>query len=137
MGGHLDAWETGVGAHDDGAGAMQSMEVLHLLKTLSVHPKHTIRAVLFMNEENGGRGGRMYADEAKSKNENHIFAIETDAGGFSPNGFSFDGDAGAIDKIKTWKHLFVPYHIYDFEHEGSGADIGHLQGFCKVLSGLT
>ncbi|MBA2406655.1 MAG: M20/M25/M40 family metallo-hydrolase [Chitinophagales bacterium] len=137
VGGHLDAWETGVGAHDDGAGAMQSMEVLYLIKTLNLRPKHTIRAVLFMNEENGGRGGTMYADEAKRKNENHIFAIETDAGGFSPNGFSFEGDSITIAKIKTWKRLFVPYEIYDFEGEGSGADVGHLQGFCKVLSGLS
>jgi hypothetical protein len=137
VGGHLDAWETGVGAHDDGAGVMQSIEVLYLLKTLNLRPKHTIRAVLFMNEENGGRGGRMYAEEAKAKKENHLFAIETDAGGFSPNGFSFEGDADAISKIKTWKRLFVPYEIYSFEREGSGADIGHLQGFCKVLSGLS
>lgn len=135
-GGHLDAWETGDGAQDDGAGAMQSMEVLFLLKSLSIHPKHTIRAVMFMNEENGSRGGEKYADEAKVKNEKHLFAIESDAGGFSPRGFSFEGDATAKATIMQWKPLFLPYGIYDFEHGGDGADIGHLKDICKVLSGL-
>lgn len=137
VGGHLDAWETGTGAHDDGAGTMQSIDVLFLFKSLGIRPKHTIRAVMFMNEENGGRGGKKYADEAKAKNEKHLFALESDAGGFSPRGFSFDGDAGAIAKIKTWKPLLLPYGVYDFEDTGGGADIGHLKDFCKLLSGLS
>lgn len=136
VGGHLDAWETGDGAHDDGAGVMQSIDVLYLFKSLGIRPKHTIRAVMFMNEENGSRGGIKYADEAKAKNEQHLFAIESDAGGFEPRGFSFQGDKTAIEKIKIWQPFFLPYGIYDFENGGSGADIGHLEGNCKVLSGL-
>jgi carboxypeptidase Q len=101
VGGHLDAWDNGEGAHDDGAGVVQSMEVLQIFKSLNIKPKRTIRCVLFMNEENGGRGGKKYADEAKSKNEKHIAAIESDAGGFVPRGFSFEGDTAAIAKIKN------------------------------------
>jgi hypothetical protein len=137
VGGHLDAWETGDGAHDDGAGVTQSMDVLYFFKSLGIRPKRTIRAVLFMNEENGSRGGIKYADEAKAKNEKHLFAIETDAGGFTPQGFSFEGDAEAKQKIKTWRGLFLPYGIYDFEQGGGGADIGHLIGICRMLSGLS
>lgn len=137
VGGHLDAWDNGEGAHDDGAGVVQSMEVLQIFKSLNIKPKRTIRCVLFMNEENGGRGGKKYADEAKSKNEKHIAAIESDAGGFVPRGFSFEGDTAAIAKIKNWKKLFEPYNIYAWDGQGSGADIGHLTGNCKVLMGLS
>lgn len=136
VGGHLDSWDTGQGAQDDGAGVVQSIEVLRIFKGLGIRPKRTIRCVLFMNEENGGRGGRKYASEAKRKNETHLFAIESDAGGFVPRGFVFTGDSSAIRKIQTWKALFEPYYIHDFSGEGDGADIGHLRGFCKVLSGL-
>lgn len=136
VGGHLDAWETGDGAHDDGSGVMQSIDVLYLFKTLGMRPKNTIRAVMFMNEENGSRGGEKYAAEAKSKRESHLFAIESDAGGFEPRGFSFEGDKAAIEKVKSWRSLFLPYGVYDFEDGGSGADIGHLEGNCQLLSGL-
>lgn len=136
VGGHLDAWETGDGAHDDGSGAMQSIEVLYLFKSLGLRPKNTIRAVMFMNEENGGRGGAMYADEAKSKKESHLFALESDAGGFDPRGFSLQGDQASVDKVKSWQPLFLPYGIYYFEKGGSGSDIGHLEGYCKLLCGL-
>lgn len=136
VGGHLDAWETGDGAHDDGAGVVQSIEVLRIFKGLGIRPKHTIRCVLFMNEENGGRGGAKYASEAKRKKEIHLFAVESDAGGFSPNGFSFSGDSLAILKIQKWTSMFAPYHIHELQPGGDGADVSHLRGFCKVLSGL-
>ena len=137
VGGHLDAWDNGQGAHDDGAGVVQCMEVLQIFKTLNIKPKRTIRCVLFMNEENGGRGGAKYASEAKLKNENHIAAIESDAGGFVPRGFSFEGDSLAIAKIRSWQNLFTPYNIYSWDGYGSGADVGHLAGNCKVLMGLS
>src|SRR5690606_14218281 len=86
VGGHLDSWDVGEGAHDDGAGCVQSIEVIRTLKALGVEPRRTIRAVLFMNEENGVKGGQAYADSAKAKGERHIFAIESDAGGFTPRG---------------------------------------------------
>ena len=90
VGGHLDSWDLGDGSHDDGAGIVQSMEVLRIFKSLDYIPKRTIRVVLFANEENGLRGGNKYAEVAKLKNEKHFFAIESDAGGFTPRGISFD-----------------------------------------------
>ena len=90
VGGHLDSWDLGDGSHDDGAGIVQSMEVIRIFKSLNYIPKRTIRVVLFANEENGLRGGNKYAEVAKLKNEKHFFAIESDAGGFTPRGISFD-----------------------------------------------
>ena len=136
VGGHLDSWDLGDGAHDDGAGCVQSMEVLRLLKISGVKPKRSIRVVLFMNEENGLRGGNKYAEVASLKNENHIFALESDAGGFTPRGFYFDCDQSNFDQILSWKNLFKPYLIHFFELGGSGADIGPLKTTTNVLSGL-
>lgn len=136
VGGHLDSWDLGDGAHDDGAGVVQSMDVLRLLKKSGIKPKRSIRVVLFMNEENGLRGGRKYAEVAKEKNENHIFALESDAGGFTPRGFSFDCSDLMFSKIESWIPLFKPYLIHYFEKGGSGADIGPLKNENMVLAGL-
>ena len=136
VGGHLDSWDLGDGSHDDGAGIVQSMEVLRLFKELKFKPKRSIRAVLFMNEENGLRGGKKYAEAAKQKNENHIFAVESDAGGFSPLGFSFEAENSQFEQIQGWKELFKPYLIHYFEQGGSGADIGPLRNGSTVLAGL-
>ena len=136
VGGHLDSWDLGDGAHDDGAGCTQSMEVLRLLKLSGIKPKRSIRVVLFMNEENGLRGGNKYAEIAAQKNENHIFALESDAGGFTPRGFYFDCDQSNFEQILSWKSLFKPYLIHFFELGGSGADIGPLKNDTNVLSGL-
>jgi hypothetical protein len=136
VGGHLDSWDLGDGSHDDGAGCVQSMEVLRLLKETNYKPKHSIRVVLFMNEENGLRGGNKYAEEAKRKKEKHIFALESDAGGFTPRGFSLDTDDANFKQIESWKPLFKPYLIHYFEQGGSGADIGPLKDGTVVLAGL-
>ncbi len=136
VGGHLDSWDLGDGAHDDGAGCVQSMEVLHLFKKIGYRPKRTIRVVLFMNEENGLRGGNKYAEIARSKNENHLFALESDAGGFTPRGFSFDTSEAVFRQILSWKPLFEPYLIHQFIRGGSGADIGPLKNGQTVLAGL-
>ncbi|WP_034262569.1 M20/M25/M40 family metallo-hydrolase [Altibacter lentus] len=136
VGGHLDSWDLGDGSHDDGAGCVQSMEVLRLFKKINYKPKHTIRVVLFMNEENGLRGGNKYAEDAKLKGEQHVFALESDAGGFTPRGFSFDTDAANFEQIKSWEPLFKPYLIHYFEKGGSGADIGPLKDDGIVLAGL-
>lgn len=136
VGGHLDSWDLGDGAHDDGAGVVQSMEVLRLFKKIGYKPKHTIRVVLFMNEENGLRGGKKYAEEAKRKNEVHRFALESDAGGFTPRGFSFDCDTQNYEKAKAWAPLFEPYLIHLFIRGYGGADIGPLKGNIDVLAGL-
>ena len=138
VGGHLDSWDLGDGSHDDGAGCVQSMEVLRILKKINYKPKHTIRAVMFMNEENGLRGGTKYAAEAKRKNEHHVFALESDSGGFTPRGFSFDASDTIFSQIKSWDVLFEPYLIDRFVKGGSGADIGPLknEGMVTVLAGL-
>ena len=136
VGGHLDSWDLGDGAHDDGAGCVQSMEVLRLLKMSNIKPKRSIRVVLFMNEENGLRGGNKYAQVASKKNEEHIFALESDAGGFTPRGFYFDCDSKNYNQILSWKKLFKPYLIHFFELGGSGADVAPLKTRSNVLSGL-
>ena len=136
VGGHLDSWDTGHGAHDDGAGVVQSMEVLSLFLKLGIKPKRTIRAVLFMNEENGGRGGAKYAELAKQNNEKNIAAIESDAGGFTPHGFGFSGDSAKVEKLLQWSALFSDYGLWNWDKNGGGADIGHLNGQGTVLIGL-
>jgi hypothetical protein len=136
VGGHLDSWDLGDGSHDDGAGIVQSMDVLRLLKEIGIKPKRSIRVVLFMNEENGLRGGNKYAQEAKQNRENHIFALESDSGGFTPRGFSFDCSDGFFNQVLGWKSLFKPYLISFFEKGGSGGDIGPLKSKTIVLAGL-
>ncbi len=136
VGGHLDSWDLGDGSHDDGAGCVQSMEVLNLFKKTGYKPKRTVRVVLFMNEENGLRGGTKYAEVAGANNEKHIFALESDSGGFTPRGFTFDSSNKDLDKIKSWKPLFEPYLVHYFEKGGSGADIGPLKKEGMVLAGL-
>jgi hypothetical protein len=126
VGGHIDSWDPAEGAHDDGAGCVHSIEVLRTLKAIGYRPKHTIRVVLFANEENGGRGGNKYADEAKSKNEHHVFALESDEGGFTPRGFSFTMAKEQMDKVKPWLPLFAPYYVFQFTEGGGGSDIGPL-----------
>ncbi len=136
VGGHLDSWDLGDGSHDDGAGVVQSMDVLRLLKASGITPKRTIRVVLFMNEENGLRGGKKYAKMAKEKGENHVFALESDSGGFTPRGFSFDCNDAAFNQVLSWQPLFKPYLIHYFEKGGSGADVGPLKTDSNVLAGL-
>lgn len=136
VGGHLDSWDLGDGAHDDGAGVVQSMEVLRLFKKLNYQPKRTIRVVLFMNEENGLNGGKAYAKSAFAKNENHVFALESDAGGFTPRGFTFQATSAQFEKLKTWTPYFEPYLADYFIQNGSGADIRPLENGTTVLAGL-
>ncbi len=136
VGGHLDSWDLGDGSHDDGAGVVQSMDVLRLLKETGIIPKRSIRVVLFMNEENGLRGGKKYASEAKRKGEKHVFALESDAGGFTPRGFSFDCSDANFNQVLSWKPLFKPYLIHYFEKGFSGPDIRQLKSDSNVLCGL-
>lgn len=136
VGGHLDSWDVGEGAHDDGAGCVHSIEVLRLFKTLHLKPQRTLRAVLFMNEENGLRGGVKYAELAAKNNENHFAAIETDAGGFVPRGFGIS-DSVIYTKINAKAHLFRNYGWDKIDLGGGGADIGPLKGNCKTLIGFT
>jgi len=136
VGGHLDSWDLGDGSHDDGAGIVQSMEVLRILKSLDYKPKRTIRVVLYANEENGLRGGNKYAELAKKNNESHFFALESDAGGFTPRGFSFDTSESEFNSLKEFKDLFKEYGADNFIVGGSGADIGPLKDDKIILAGL-
>jgi carboxypeptidase Q len=136
VGGHLDSWDLADGSHDDGAGCVQSMEVLRLMKELNIKPKRTIRAVMFMNEENGVRGGKKYAEAAKQNNENHIAAIESDAGGFSPRGFGIEGNPKQIKEIQNWKKLFEPYGLHHIGAGHGGTDIEPLEDGKVVIIGL-
>ncbi|HLA54594.1 MAG TPA: M28 family peptidase [Flavobacterium sp.] len=136
VGGHLDSWDLADGSHDDGAGIVQSMEVLHLFKTMAYKPKNTIRAVLFINEENGGRGGDKYNELAQKNNENHIFAMESDSGGFSPRGFTIEGNEANFKKVLGFKELFDPYQVQDFTKGHTGSDIEPLKSKNILKAGL-
>jgi carboxypeptidase Q len=139
VGGHLDSWDNGEGAHDDGAGCVQTIEILRTFKALGYRPRRTIRFVLFANEENGLRGGNKYADEAKAKNEKHIFALESDAGGFTPRAFGFTMSDEQFQKVLQWKPLIAPYGCSEFNRGGGGADIGPLRRVfpTTALAGLS
>jgi carboxypeptidase Q len=137
VGGHLDSWDVAEGAHDDGAGCVQSIEIIRALKALGERPKRTIRAVMFMNEENGLRGGAAYLQNAKEKNEQHVFALESDAGGFTPRGFGLEMSEEKRDKVIRWKKIFYDYGVYDIGPGGSGADIGGLKAVGAALAGLS
>ena len=127
VGGHLDSWDNCEGAHDDGAGCVQTIEILRAFKAIGYKPKRTIRFVLFANEENGLRGGNKYAEEAKARNERHIFALESDAGGFTPRAFGFTMSEEQFQKVLQWKPLIAPYGCSEFNRGGGGADIGPLR----------
>ncbi|MEJ0057434.1 MAG: M20/M25/M40 family metallo-hydrolase [Bacteroidota bacterium] len=134
VGGHLDSWDLAQGAHDDGTGCVQSIEVLRIFKAIGYKPKRTIRAVLWMSEENGFAGAIRYAELALKNKEKHIAAIESDGGGFTPRGFTLTGDSNEKAKVRSWKSLLEPYDLHDFGREGGGADIMQLapQGVLQI-----
>ncbi|OGX90257.1 M28 family peptidase [Hymenobacter coccineus] len=127
VGGHLDSWDLAQGAHDDGTGVTQSMEALRLLRVAGLKPERTVRAVLFMNEENGTRGGNEYARLAQANKETHLAAIESDGGGFTPRGFAVQGNPEAQRKIVAWAPLLRPYHAAEIVPGHSGTDIEPLE----------
>ncbi len=127
FGGHLDSWDTGEGAHDDGAGVIHCLEALRILKVLGYKPKHTLRLVFFMNEENGNMGGKTYAQWTKDRGEHQIAALESDRGGFSPRGFDCDGDEKYVTMMRSFQALFTPYDLHAFNKGYGGVDIGPLK----------
>ncbi|HQW83789.1 MAG TPA: M20/M25/M40 family metallo-hydrolase [Ferruginibacter sp.] len=130
VGGHLDSWDPGEGASDDGTGIVNSIEIIRVFKTLGYKPKRTIRIVLFANEENGLRGATKYAEEAKQKNENHIMAMESDGGAEFPRGFVCGMTKEQYVKVQSWLKYFEHFDATRFsfsEAGGGGADIGPLQ----------
>lgn len=126
-GGHLDSWDNGEGAHDDGAGVVQCIETIAAFRALGLVPGHSIRAIAFMNEENGLAGGTAYAQWATKNNEKHLAALETDAGGYSPRGFGIDTTSGLYQRVAEWRQLFHPYMIDRIEPGGGGADLSALE----------
>ncbi len=127
VGGHLDSWDVNEGATDDGAGVVQTIAILRAFKALGFQPAHTIRFVLFANEENGTRGAKRYAEEAKNRHEKHLFALESDAGGFTPRAFSITNNQAVLQKLNSWKPLFAPYGVEGFVPGGGGADVTPLE----------
>lgn len=123
VGGHLDTWDVGEGAQDDGAGIVQSIEILRTFKKLNLNNNHTIRVICFANEENGVKGGNQYAENIKKNNEKHIFAIESDGGGFTPRGIALVMSPEKRKEIQSWRNLFLPYGIHNFELQYAGTDI--------------
>ncbi|MFN4915800.1 MAG: M28 family peptidase [Sphingomonadales bacterium] len=125
FGGHFDSWDQGEGAHDDGAGCMHAFEALRLLKSIGYQPRHTLRCVWWMNEENGLRGATEYAAVAGKTNEKHVAALESDRGGFTPRGFGVD--SAFLPKVMKYKALLDAYGIGEIEKGGGGADIGPIR----------
>jgi carboxypeptidase Q len=136
IGGHLDAWDNGEGAHDDGAGCIQSIEVLRLFQVLGIKPKRTIRAVMFMDEEKDERGALKYAELAAQNNEDHYTAIESDRGGLLPRGFGFSAEGERLEQLLGLQKYFEQYGINQFSSGGGGADIGPLQKYGTLLISL-
>jgi len=135
VGGHLDSWDLGTGAHDDGAGVVQSIEVLRTLKTLGLRPRRTVRVVLFMAEEFGGFGAQEYASQVKAKGEKHLAALESDSGGFAPVGFAVEGSDRALAALKRWAPYLAPLHASSIEKGGSGSDVAPLGALGAVTLG--
>ncbi len=139
VGGHLDSWDIGGGAHDDGSGCVHAMQVLRTMRKLDYQPKHTIRCVLFMNEENGLGGGKAYAEASNKNQEYHMAAVESDAGGFTPRGFSVDSEndifAPRFKMMTEWLPLLEPYGL-SLAKGGSGADINPLKSQRGMLIGF-
>jgi hypothetical protein len=127
VGGHLDAWDIAEGAHDDGGGCVQAIEMIRIFRKLGIAPKRSVRAVMFMNEEMSGTGGKEYAREAAVKGEVHYAALESDRGVLSPRGFAFDADGERLNKLKSISEYFEPYNIRDFDKGGGGSDISPLK----------
>ncbi len=132
VGGHFDSWDKGHGAHDDGAPCIQTMEVLENLIKLNLQPKRTIRCVLFINEENGLRGGLKYGEYSESTIEKHIAAIESDRGAFTPRGFTVAADEKIIETMNIWLPVLNKLKIEWIRKGGGGADISRIKDAVKI-----
>jgi hypothetical protein len=136
VGGHLDSWDVGEGAHDDGAGCAHSVEALRLLKAVGYKPKRSMRVVLFMNEENGTRGATEYARWSAASGEKQLIGLESDRGGFAPREFSSEATAERIQALQPWLKWLEPYGVYSIRKGGSGVDVGFLRPQGTELYGL-
>ena len=136
IGGHIDSWDLGTGAHDDGAGCMHSLDAVWLLKELDLLPKRTLRVVFFMNEEFGLNGAKVYAQRSKEEGIDHVIAMESDAGGFTPRGISMVAPDSIITRIRKLRDYLEPYGVHEFSETGAGADISQLKSDDLVMIGL-
>ena len=130
LGGHLDSWDIGEGAHDDGSGVVHTLEALRALKAIGYTPRRTLRFVLFINEENGNRGGKTYAAVAAEEHVlglRHVAAMESDAGGFVPRGVRMDAPDEGVAMVRGWAKTLEPYNLHYFGRGGAGVDIGPLK----------
>lgn len=134
--GHIDSWDVGQGAHDDGAGCVITMQALTVLRKLGLRPRRTIRVVLFTNEENGLRGARQYAIDHAAEMPRHVMALEADAGAFQPRGFDVEGSAAALAQMQDIVTLLRPIDAHRAQPGHGGADIGNLGRSDMPMLGL-
>ncbi len=126
VGGHIDSWDVGQGAHDDGGGCIAAWEAVRLIKELGLKPKRTIRCVMWTNEENGGKGNQAYRDMHMDELKNHVLAIESDGGVFAPEGFGFTGSDKAREIITDIHQLMKPIQAHTLSKGGRAADVSPL-----------
>ena len=124
VGGHLDSWDVGTGASDDGGGCVAAWEALRLMNTLGLRPRRTVRVVLFTNEENGLRGALAYRDTYRAALANHVLMLEADSGVLAPARFGFSGSDRARSLLQQIAGLLAPIGLGTIGGSGGGADIG-------------
>lgn len=138
FGAHLDSWDNTPGAHDDAAGIAQCLEVIRVFQALGLKPRHTLRCVLFTNEENGLSGATAYTEAAKTAGERHLFAVESDAGGFAPAGFSIGATSGEPHlRVARWRPILERWGVWSFRAGHGGGDVDGLRELGAVVADLT
>ncbi|HEY1911361.1 MAG TPA: M20/M25/M40 family metallo-hydrolase [Vicinamibacterales bacterium] len=139
--GHLDSWDVGAGASDDGGGCVVTWEALRIMKKLNLRPRRTVRVVLWTNEENGGRGGLAYRDQHRAELAKHVLMIESDGGVFRPLGFGFSGNEAGRETVRAIATLLSGIAADQITPGGGGADIGpsmqegHIPGMSLDVDG--
>ena len=139
--GHLDSWDVGAGATDDGGGCVVTWEALRIMKKLNLRPRRTVRVVLWTNEENGGRGGLAYRDQHRAELSKHVLMIESDGGVFRPLGFGFSGNEAGRETVRAIATLLSGIAADQITPGGGGADIGpsmqegHIPGMSLDVDG--
>jgi len=124
VGGHLDSWDVGTGSTDDGGGCVVTWDALRLMKKLGLRPRRTVRVVLWVNEENGGRGGQAYLEKYRDQLANHVMMLESDLGVFRPTGFGFTGTEAGRATVSDIATLLRGIDADRIGPGGGGSDIG-------------
>ena len=136
IGAHIDSWYNCQGAHDDGAGCSQIIDIMRIMKELGYKNKYTFRFVLFMDEELSQTGCKVYANYTETNKIDHIAAIETDAGGFAPRTFAIDASDAALQQFRSFIPLLQPYGIFSMYAGDTDVDIDPLKKFNVPLIGV-